>query len=492
MRMGWPLKALILLVAGGIHATALAASAGALPLWMDSRFSGFDTISHVQRTLPALADQAELISHWSGYYNVNPLLLARLVESTATTDSVSIRTLARDLGAIASEHRERPVNDFAVTESLADALRGSLPLSPPLLEAALSAARADMAGAGPWRVQNDIADLPPALDLPFRSDLRWSFNGTHTWTGNDDGGPMSSIDFASSWSQSWGSDTSGDVVAAAHDGEVTVYSSCYVQVQHPNGWATRYYHLDEVTVRTGEHIRAGDPIAIYASAYDQAICQGGHSNLPHLHFALLRDGSYASLAGVALSGYLVHPGRQSYDADRDHMWLQKRGSRFYAFGQTIGRQPGDNTIDYRYNGMWYSPEHAGHGLNIEISEWPEEDTSRKAVFVALYTYDDDGIANFYVGNRDFERWRADEPMQIDLAQTAGGNFTDLAPIDFDDPAQYQVTGQVELLFEDCNTVWVDLQLAERTTGLPVDHAVELMRVIGVPPHVCDAASLPLP
>jgi hypothetical protein len=222
------------------------------------------------------------------------------------------------------------------------------------------------------------------------------------------------------------------------------------------------------------------------------LCSGGHSTGPHLHFALLRDGQYASLEDVALSGYAIHPGDLSYDTHPDRMWLEKRGQRYYAFGPAIAKEPGDNTVDYRYNGMWYAPGHDGHGLNIEIGETPAGGGARKTIFVAMYTYDDAGAANFYAGNRDYDRWRTDESLAVDLLQTAGGDLTDLLPIDFGDPGQVAPAGRVEIRFLDCNRALVDLLLDERTSGQPVAHSLELVRLIGVPPHVCDAASLPLP
>jgi hypothetical protein len=303
---------------------------------------------------------------------------------------------------------------------------------------------------------------------------------------------MSSIDITSHWSQRWGDDTSAGVVTAAHDGEVTAFSECFVQVQHASSWGTRYYHLDEVPVATGEQVRAGDRLGIYANNRMQALCDGGHSTGPHVHFSLVRDGDYAGLEDVALSGFAIHPGEESYDSHPERMWLEKRGTRHFAYGPAIGQATGDNTIDYRYNGMWYTPEHSGHGLNIELTELPAGDSTRKVVFVVLYTYDDSGEANFYVGNRDFDRWRSDESLVVDLLQTAGGDLTDLAPIDFGNPDHVKTAGQVELLFRDCNTVWVELHLQERTSGQPAHHALELARLIGVPSHVCLAPSLPLP
>jgi len=303
---------------------------------------------------------------------------------------------------------------------------------------------------------------------------------------------MSSIDFVRSWSLRWGDDTSGDRVAAAHDGIVTVFSSCFVQVQHDNGWATRYYHMDNLQVETGQRVQAGDFLGNYANDKDQALCSGGHSSGPHIHFALQKDGVYTSLQDIALSGYLVHPGENSYDLSHERMWLEKRSERYYAFGPSIAQQEGDNTIDYRYNGMWYSPEHDGHGLNVEITEFAGEGEPRKTVFVVMYTYDDSGDANFYAGNRDFERWRSDESLVIDLLQTSGGNFSDLSAIDFADPANASPAGELEIRFLDCANAEVNLDLVERVTSWPIQHSLGLVKLIGVPDHVCTAASLPLP
>ena len=153
---------------------------------------------------------------------------------------------------------------------------------------------------------------------------------------------------------------------------------------------------------------------------------------------------------------------------------------------------GDNTIDYRYNGMWYSPASNGHGLNVEITEFPGQETSRKSVFIVVYTYDDAGLANYYVGNADFERWRSDETMVIDMLQTAGGDFTNLAAIDFNDPNEVKPAGQAEIGFLDCNNAVLRLDLDERIVGRPIEHLVELVKLIGVPEHVCKAAPLALP
>lgn len=489
MAPGIVVAVLILLL---VRAETALGMADTTPVLMDARFSGFDAIAHVRQIHPELAARAEAISHWAGYYSVNPILLARIVLESPAPDSDAVAALARALAAVATPsdaaNRSLARDDSELARRLAERFPVPLDRAGKLI----AESRADMQAAGLWRTLAVTAEAPPALDLPFAPPQAWQFNGVHTWTGDDNGSPMSSLDLSLSWSQEWGDDTSNEWVAAAHDGEVTVYSGCFVQVQHPNGWGTRYYHLDNVAVATGQQVRAGDPLANYANNEAQALCSGGHSSEPHLHFALLRDGSYTSLQDVRLSGYQVHPGNWSYDSHRDRMWLEKRGQRYYAYDANIATEPGDNTIDYRYTGAWYAPQHDGHGLTVAIMETAAGERSRKTVFVVMYTYDDAGAANFYAGNRDFERWRSDEAQEIDLLQTAGGDLTFLQSIDFDDPAQVVTAGRIDVRFLDCNRARADLVLDERTSGQPVAHTLELVRLIGVPQHVCDAASLPLP
>lgn len=471
----------------GIASTAMQAEP---PILMDARFSGFDTIAHVRFEHPQLAPLAEVISHWAGYYSVNPILLTQVVRKR----SLEVLATAQEVEALAALLAlagRTPARPEAVgTRDTLQSLDG-ISLSSDALDDLLDRTSKAMAQAGLGETLAILADEAPALDLPFALPQAWQFNGVHTWTGDNNAMPMSSLDFTQSWQQGWGDDTSQNLVSAAHDGEVTLFSSCFVHIQHPGGWGTRYYHLDNLAVTNGQLVKAGDLLGNYASDEDQALCSGGHSTGPHLHFALLLDNQYTDLAEHSLSGYGVHPGEASYDAAPDRMWLEKRDVRYYAFDLPIGQEVGDNTIDYRYNGMWFTPEHDGHGVNIEISEFPDGQGTRNSVFVVVFTYDDAGEANFYVGAEEFERWRSDEAVQVELLQTSGGNLSQLVPIDFDDPNQVAPAGHAELRFFGCDSATADLTMVERESGQLVTHTLELVKLIGVPQHACAAASLPL-
>lgn len=76
-------------------------------------------------------------------------------------------------------------------------------------------------------------------------------------------------------------------VHAAADGVARVAESpggygLYVVVDHGGGVTTLYGHLEWTSLRSGEHIRAGDELGLVGST--------GLSTGPHLHFEVRRDG----------------------------------------------------------------------------------------------------------------------------------------------------------------------------------------------------------
>lgn len=46
---------------------------------LDARFSTLDIVKMVNNHYPDLSNKAELISHYSGYYSINPFLLSEYV-----------------------------------------------------------------------------------------------------------------------------------------------------------------------------------------------------------------------------------------------------------------------------------------------------------------------------------------------------------------------------------------------------------------------------
>jgi LasA protease len=324
----------------------------------------FDLQAYLAASAPHLLPHADAMSHWAGYYSISPkLLLALLDMQSGVLSAASPAAMANPTGGLAagsgfdeqirilmmgltvdfyafreaSGGRSTAMN--AATFALLNAFRAAT-------QTGLTVAAADdlrrrfldayvrlfplPAPRAPMAV--DVAAIAPAnfLQLPWKHNQAWFFNGVHTQTGSDPG-VMNSIDVARSFAINWGDNTGTDYVVAAHAGTVTVFSSCNVRVTAPNGWATSYYHLSNVVVSSGMQVSANDTIGVYANSLSQALCQGGHSTRPHLHFSLLQNGAFAALDGTDLGGYIVHAGRYSYDADPNYMWLQSvaTGTRHY-------------------------------------------------------------------------------------------------------------------------------------------------------------------
>jgi LasA protease len=189
----------------------------------------------------------------------------------------------------------------------------------------------------PERVKSAVAPAAPAaaptnfLRLPWTlGQMGWSFNAVHTTGGGcatpTCGAPRSSIDFSLGWPV-WGSDTSPAQVLAANDGVVTKFSGCNLRVTHSNGWATNYYHLSGALVRTGDTVVVGQPLAIYANNTAEALCQGGSSTGPHVHFSLLNAGAHVDIDQSELSGWRVNATNviQDYDSNCSRMYLSRNG-----------------------------------------------------------------------------------------------------------------------------------------------------------------------
>jgi len=79
----------------------------------------------------------------------------------------------------------------------------------------------------------------------------------------------------------------GAPIVAAAEGEVTYASSkgnygLLVEIDHGNGWKSRYGHNNHIKVNVGEKINAGDTISTVGIT--------GNATGPHLHFEIWNDG----------------------------------------------------------------------------------------------------------------------------------------------------------------------------------------------------------
>jgi LasA protease len=331
-----------------------------------ARLAAFDLPDYLNRTAPHLSAQAQFIAHWCGFYSISPKVLLTILEmqSALVSTPPPAGVLANPLaGLVPGDGFEQQVlnalsalfQDFhayrnataaspaaaatnAATYALLNLLRGQA--SPQAFGPGIEQARARFLETlsrmfpeplASIESSDAIADVPPVdlLQFPWKNGVWWVVGGAHTTTGMDDGSPMSSLD-SSRGGQGWGADTSTDYVVAAHAGTVTVFSSCNVRVTSASGWQTNYYHLGGVIVSTGQHVAANQTLGVYANTAAQAVCEGGSSSGPHVHYSLLKDGVHNSLNGVTWNGYVIQPGRYSYDTNPLYMWLSRNGVKKYA------------------------------------------------------------------------------------------------------------------------------------------------------------------
>ena len=68
----------------------------------------------------------------------------------------------------------------------------------------------------------------------------------------------------------------------------------YIEIDHGFGYITRYAHLEEITVRNGQHISAGQVIGTSGTS--------GGTIAPHLHYEVIRNGKNLDPVNFMLEG----------------------------------------------------------------------------------------------------------------------------------------------------------------------------------------------
>lgn len=136
------------------------------------------------------------------------------------------------------------------------------------------------------------ASTPPVdmFQLPWEQGKAWvSYDGLDNGFKRPSGSPHNyknggAIDFAPRVNMQIGEDTSNDWVTAAAAGTVTQVGSCFVKIDHGNGWTTEYWHLDKIQVTAGSKVSRNQKLAIIHNNKDQQVCLGNEYPGPHLHF----------------------------------------------------------------------------------------------------------------------------------------------------------------------------------------------------------------
>jgi len=348
------LRSVLIGVTLSVAATAAALTPGVddrVIVW-DTQTVSLDAATQAIDAVPALRPYRDRVIDRCGRHSVNPLVIALLAERSPLlmppadeADAMQDRLDAFIAGvarvffmgrsaarADANVQRSSSMDAFTAAGDAGDALAsgGLRAVAETFMPGDDRAAQfaAAMAARYPASVPSaaqksgivtDAAAPTNFLRLPWTvGQTGWSFNGVHTTTGGCGtapcSAPQSSIDFSLGW-PAWGADTASARVLAAMDGTVSKFSSCNLRVTNSNGWAVNYYHLDAALVNTGDVVYAGQPIAIYATVKTQALCDGGSSTGPHVHFTLLQNGLERALDQTELSGWRVNSALSTADYD---------------------------------------------------------------------------------------------------------------------------------------------------------------------------------
>lgn len=179
--------------------------------------------------------------------------------------------------------------------------------------------------AGPLRPAGAAQPSFP-LYLPVPVGTTVMAGGPHAYNGVSET-PRSAIDFG----MPGGANMS---VHAAAGGTARIVASggynCIVEIDHADGWQTRYLHLKNVPpginrqpVVAGQHIGdAGQGKASNPRPGDipQETCGASSRNFRHVHFALFKGGAEQNIDGTSIGGYTVHQNGDSYCGywTRDH------------------------------------------------------------------------------------------------------------------------------------------------------------------------------
>ncbi len=291
----------------------------------------FDVQQYIKINAPHLNEYAEAISHYAGLSGTSPRVLIALIELESGLITNQNANTNQPFGELSDKfgfieqlkevsehsllyrHDKSNTNNVFLEQKQADLAQTLHRLYPDFKVNSKRNKRRQLNLLTP---SIEAAAISPAwnyFSLPYPVGETWYIGGAHA---NDGGtGVHSSLDI-STGGFGWGADLSNIWVTAAAPGTVKVHSSCFMEIIHDGGWSTTYYHMSDLQFATGASINRNAYIGHYASNYNQAICNGGSSTGPHLHFSLKKDGYQHSLNNVYLSGYKIKAASNiSYDTD---------------------------------------------------------------------------------------------------------------------------------------------------------------------------------
>ena len=297
-------------------------------------FHPFDIRTFLQQHRPDWQELAESVNHWAGATGVDPrvILTTMAVLTDEVAETVPSAQQVKDVANQLSQRFYHYQDNLTAEQHNAATLAIVRQLQSPgdwqrwqdQYQAWFGSPDVAEPETAPQQAQRSTGFAPAYgfMQWPWRQGYSWIPNGPHAHSGS--GFPLSSIDVSYDW-PAWGAPTYS--VTAAHDGYVTVMSRCQVRVTNHNGWATNYYHMDGIQVANNQWVSKDTKLGVYASQRSTALCEGGSSTGPHLHFSLLYQGRFQSLQGSSLGPYQVQTGRYSYDNNCQYTWLLDQRSQ---------------------------------------------------------------------------------------------------------------------------------------------------------------------
>ena len=281
----------------------------------------FYTETHLKNNKPQLLPLRSTIDTWAAMLNIHPLLLSEVVSNYFSGKPVDnsfenkqqVFNIAAGIAEAYHNNKDQALAASIALVAVAQAYEFEINLP------AQFASKKATVEHNFFRGQSG----PPLYDYfqpPWPHGELWAGGGVHSNTGGGSA-PRNSLDFIKIFVD-WGDDTSQFWVTASEAGTARVFSSCSMQVIHPNGWVSSYYHLDNIQVADMDPVVANQDLSNYADNLEQAICQGGSSTGPHVHFSIYYDGDPIEIdePNVDFISWKHKAGEGQYDSNCDRSY----------------------------------------------------------------------------------------------------------------------------------------------------------------------------
>jgi len=247
----------------------------------------FYTEDYLKQNLPHLLPLKEAIDTWAAIQNIHPRVLSELLnnyfKNKVIDDSIENKQIVFEISAGLNQSFNKEKTTLTASSAVfavAQAYGFELNLGNKFTNSRETPVHDYFSGSsGP--------PLYSYFQPPWPRGEFWSGGGVHSNTGGGSS-PRNSLDFFESYI-SWGGDTSHIWVSASNSGIARVFSECSIQIIHPNGWVSSYYHLEGIIISDMDSVFSNQKLSNYADDLDTATCQGGSSTGPHVHYSIYYD-----------------------------------------------------------------------------------------------------------------------------------------------------------------------------------------------------------